>query len=50
VVQLDILATSEQQWAAIRQALLTLAQVQVEAETDPTLDAHRDGNKQSQRG
>jgi len=43
VVQLDSLATSERQWAAIRQALLTLAQVQVEAETDPTLDAHRGG-------
>jgi malate dehydrogenase (oxaloacetate-decarboxylating) len=43
VVRLDILATCEQQWAAIRQALLTLAQVQVEAETDPTLDAHRGG-------
>ena len=43
VVQLDILATSEQQWAAIRQALMRLEHVQVDAETDPTLDAHRGG-------
>ena len=43
VVQLDSLATSERQWAAIRQALLMQAQVQIEAETDPTLEAHRGG-------
>lgn len=43
VVQLDIRATSEQQWTAIRQALRAVVEVQIEAETDPTLDAHRGG-------
>lgn len=43
MVELDIIAASEEQWAAIVQALTDLDQVQIEGEADPALEAHRGG-------
>ncbi|HXG21356.1 MAG TPA: NAD(P)-dependent oxidoreductase [Methylomirabilota bacterium] len=43
LVELDIVAASEDQWAAILQALGSLEHVQIEGESNPALDAHRGG-------
>lgn len=43
MVELDIIAASEDQWAAIIQALTGLDRVRIEGEADPALEAHHGG-------
>ena len=43
MMELDIIATSEEQWVVIMHALTDLDQVRVEGETDPALEAHHGG-------
>lgn len=43
MVGLNIIAASDEQWAAIMRALTDIDQVRVEGETDPALKAHRGG-------